>query len=139
MNRRHLAAVPCALLVLLAACGTAASTDLEQAVIAAEPGAGIAVLSAAGITAGRLCILGPYTGAGQFEDVTGVQWPQVENEAIVKSDSIELVVAISGDEVVAWAEGGVLKAAICSAGQTGVPLSRTQTDARPPGEALSRP
>ena len=35
-----------------------------------------------------------------------MRWPQVENEAIVKSDSIELVVAISGDEVVAWAKLG---------------------------------
>jgi len=35
-----------------------------------------------------------------------VRWPQVENEAIAASDSIELVVAISGDEVVAWAEVG---------------------------------
>ncbi len=106
MNRRHFAAVACALLLLLAACGTAASTDLEQAVIAAEPGAGTAVLNAARITASRLCILSPYTTADRFEDVTGVRWPQVENEAIASSDSIELVVAISGDEVVAWAEVG---------------------------------
>ncbi len=35
-----------------------------------------------------------------------MRWPQVENEAIAASDSIELVVAISGDEVVAWAEVG---------------------------------
>ncbi len=104
MNRRHLAAVPCAVLFLLAACGMAPSTDLEQAVIAAESGAGTAVLSTAGITADRLCILGPYTGKDHFEDVTGVRWPQVEDEDIAMLDSIELVVAISEDEVVAWAE-----------------------------------
>lgn len=92
------------ILPFVAACGLQASTNLEAAVVAASDGAGLSVLDASGVSADRLCVLGPYTTAERFEDVTGVPWPQVESEAIAQQDSIELVAAIAGDEVVAWAE-----------------------------------
>jgi len=104
MLRYLLPAACLSVLALLAGCSMEASTDLEQAVSSADPGAGATVLDAAGVSANQVCVLSPYTTAERFEGVTGVAWPQVEREDVFQQDNIELVAAIGGNEVVAWAE-----------------------------------
>ena len=78
--------------------------QLERTILAAEPDAGMRILSEAGIDGDRLCVVGPYTGREAFIDVTGVDWPEVEHTSIPMSDLIDLVAVIDNDEVVAWAE-----------------------------------
>ena len=94
------------LAALVAACGLVmpGNGELERAVLAAEPGEGVAILDRVGIEGDKLCVVGPYTGREAFREVTAVDWPEIEHTSIPMSDLIDLVAVIRDDRVVAWAE-----------------------------------
>jgi len=61
------------------------------------------MLAHAGISAEIVCVFGPYTSAAAITENLGFGWSAASETGIASTDTEELVVAVKGDKVVAWA------------------------------------